>query len=292
MQKLLVFQSLWAMERHQPDGIEFTIEESVEKIIAAGYDGISVPFIDRSAAKRVSDLLAGTGLGIEGMCFPASVEGLKIELELAAELGVHHLDIQPDIRPRRVSEAVAILEGWDQLASQVDFPVVIETHRNRMTNDLFFTLDLIESFPRIKLLADLSHYVVSREWWPPVAEENHRHVHRILDHAWAFHGRVASQEQIQVEVSFPQHKAWFDLFLEWWGYGFASWRRRAGPEETLSFVCELGPQPYAISGANGYDLSDRWNDALILRDRVKALWKQGQEGMASCQSRQEAVGES
>ena len=124
----------------------------------------------------------------------------------------------------------------------------------------------------MKLLADLSHFLVGREFAWPVDAENHALIHRVLDNAWAFHGRVASREQVQVEISFPHHKMWLDLFLEWWEYGFRSWRRRAGPDDSLAFVCELGPKPYAITGGDGNDLSDRWTEALLMRDKVRALW--------------------
>ncbi len=272
MQKLIVLQSLWAMERRQTDGFERTLDENVAMIIEAGYDGVSTDWRDRARSRRIAELLKPHGMVAEGQCFPRTVDELKLVLEIATETGLHHLDIQPDVRPRTMAECVPLIEGWMRLAEEVDFPVYIETHRDRMTTDLYFVLDLIDRFPDIRLLADLSHFLVGREFADPVSDENHAYIHRVLDHSWALHGRVASREQAQVEISFPHHRKWLDLFLGWWDYGIRSWRKRAGAQEELSFVCELGPQPYAIAGADGNDLSDRWSDALILRREVKALW--------------------
>jgi hypothetical protein len=210
----------------------------------------------------------------EGQCFPKTVDHLKPILELCTEHRVHHLDIQADVRPRRLQECIPLLEGWRRLAEQVDFPVYFETHRDRMTTDLFFTLDLLDCFPDLKLLGDLSHFFVGREFTVPVSDEHHQHMQRILDNCWAFHGRVASREQVQVEISFAHHKPNLDLFLGWWEYGFRSWRKRSAQDASLAFTCELGPKPYAISGADGNDLSDRWTDALLMREHVTKLWQQ------------------
>lgn len=275
MQKLLVFQSMWAMERRHTDGIERTPEENVEMIANAGFDGISTIWVDRKWVSRVHALVEARGMTAEGQCFPQTVDDLKPVLEIAAEFKLHHLDIQPDVRPRRLQDCIPLLEGWRRLAEEVDFPVYIETHRDRMTTDLFFTLDLLDCFPDLRLLADLSHYLVGREFSSPISEENHALIHRILDNSWAFHGRVASREQVQIEISFPHHKEWLDLFLDWWDYGFKSWSRRAGPDDALAFVCELGPKPYAIAGPDGNDASDRWEEAFMMRDRVRDLWDQG-----------------
>lgn len=148
----------------------------------------------------------------------------------------------------------------------------VETHRDRMTTDLFFTLHLLDCFPDLKLTGDLSHYLVGREFAWPVAEENHRLMHRIIDNCWGFHGRVASREQVQVPISFKHNKPWVDLFMGWWEYGFRSWRRRAPGDATLTFLCELGPKPYAITDANDADLSDRWQEALMMKDMIRDLW--------------------
>jgi hypothetical protein len=65
---------------------------------------------------------------------------------------------------------------------------------------------------------------------------------------------------------------WVDLFMGWWEYGFRSWRKRAGKDATLAFTCELGPKPYAITGRDGNDTTDRWAEALAMKDMVRDLW--------------------
>jgi hypothetical protein len=272
MQKILFFQSMWAMQRRHTDGIERSIEENVEMILSAGYDGVSMSLTDAAAIRRVNALIKPHGKVLEPHSFPQTVDDLKPVLELCTELGVHHLDVQADVRPRKISECVPLIEGWRRLAEQVDFPVYLETHRDRMTTDLYFTLDLLDCFPDLRLLGDLSHFLVGREFATPISDENHALIHRVIDNCWAFHGRVASREQVQIEISFPHHKMWLDIFLGWWEYGFRSWKKRAGANDTLGFVCELGPKPYAITGRDGNDTTDRWQEALMLRDHVRKLW--------------------
>lgn len=273
-QRLEIYQSLWAMERRHTDGHERSLEENIAMIAQAGFDGVSAGYASRDDVRRLTALLAPRGLQVEAQCFPRTVDDLQPVLELATEFGVHHIDLQPDVRPRRIDECLPLIDGWTRLAEQVDFPVYIETHRDRMTTDLHFTLDLLDARPNLKLLGDISHYLVGREFAWPVSDENHAAMQRILDHSWAFHGRVASREQVQIEISFEPHRMWVDLFLDWWRYGFASWRRRAGPDDSLTFTCELGPKPYAIIGRDGNDTTDRWAESLLMRDWIRDLWNE------------------
>ena len=171
-----------------------------------------------------------------------------------------------------LEDCIPLLEGWQRLGEEAGIDVLIETHRDRMTTDLFFTLDLLDRLPDLRLLGDISHFLVGREFAWPVSDENHALIHRILNNSWAFHGRVASREQVQIEISFPHHRPWVDLFLGWWEYGFKSWRKRAGSDDTLAFTCELGPKPYAITGRDGEDTTDRWEESLLLMQEARDLW--------------------
>jgi hypothetical protein len=271
-QRLLVYQSLWAMERRRPDGEEWPLSRQLEMIRDAGFDGAGVRFIDPSFARDVTGFLRDHGMSWQAQCYPKTVADLEPVLALVEELGADHVNLQPDIRPYRLSECLPYIEGWRRLAAASKIPVHIETHRDRMTTDLFFTLRLLDCFPDLRLTGDISHYLVGREFAWPVSGENHALMHRILDNCWGLHGRVASREQIQVQLDFPQHLGWVELFMGWWEYAMRSWRRRAGPDAALTFLCELGPPPYAITGADGYELSDRWEETLKMKDMVRLLW--------------------
>ncbi len=273
MQQLRVYQSLWAMERRRPDGHEWTLEQKLAMIRDAGFDGAGVRFFDRDYAREVTTFLREHGMSWQAQCYPRSVDELRPIIEHVQEFGADHINLQADVRPYTLDECVPYIEGWRRLADDAGIALHIETHRDRMTTDLFFTLQLLDRFPDLRLTADLSHYVVGREFAWPISDENHALMHRIIDNAWGFHGRVASREQIQLQLAFPQHQKWLQLFMQWWEYGFRSWRRRAPPDGVLTFLCELGPPEYAMTGADGYELSDRWQEAGCMKDCVRTLWQ-------------------
>lgn len=98
-QRLVVFQSLWAMERRHTDGWERSLDDNVRMVAEAGFDGISAHYTDRACVRRLAQLRSDHGLDAQGQCFPRTIDDLQPVLENAAEFGLHHLDIQPDVRP-------------------------------------------------------------------------------------------------------------------------------------------------------------------------------------------------
>jgi hypothetical protein len=272
-QQLRVLQSLWAMERRLANEPEWPLQTQLAMIRDAGFDGAGVRFIDPAFATEVTSFLRDHNMIWQAQCYPRDVDGLKPVLELVAQLGCDHVNLQPDVRPHRIEQCIPLLEGWRRLANEARVAVNIETHRDRMTTDLYFTLQLLDCFPDLRLTADVSHYLVGREFAWPVDDVNHAMIHRILDQSWAIHGRIASREQVQISLGFPQHAGWVGLFMGWWEYAIRSWKKRAGPDAILTFLCELGPPPYAITGPDGAELSDRWQDALAMKTIIRALWQ-------------------
>ncbi len=276
--ELLTFQSMWAMERLPWRGEEWSFEEKVDRLAEAGFDGAAVEFDDYESAQEITRLLRERDMKWSVECYPTTVEQLREPIELANEFGIEyatHVNLQPNVRPSTVLESIPLIIGWMQIADEAGIEVLFETHRDRMTTDLLYTLQLIDAVPPMRLTADLSHYLVGREFRWPVSEANTELIHRIVERADAFHGRVASREQVQIQISFPHHRQLLDQFLAWWGEGFRRWRGRSNDGDRLIFTTELGPPEwYAISGPDGDEMSDRWAEALQLRDAVQELWAQ------------------
>jgi hypothetical protein len=137
---------------------------------------------------------------------------------------------------------------------------------------MYFTLQLMEMVPEMRLCADLSHFVVDRELRAPVPERDQAYIESILDRSDCFQGRVASREQVQVAINFPQHQEWVEIFKGWWKYGIREWRRRSPEDATLVFLCELGPPPYAITDGEQRELSDRWAESLQIAGWIRKIW--------------------
>ena len=116
-------------------------------------------------------------------------------------------------------------------------------------------------------------YVVDREVSLPLREDEAELIDKILRRADAFQGRISSAQQIQLQLEFPQHQKWVVQFLDWWETGFRYWRKRAAADDTLIFQTELAPPEYAMTGPDGMEMSNRWEESLIMKGWIEGLWK-------------------
>ncbi|RZV39046.1 MAG: sugar phosphate isomerase/epimerase [Chromatiales bacterium] len=274
MQKLAIYQSLWGMQLRNPNRAERSDEEAFAMVAEAGFDGMCLDPSVEEIAENLDrqNLFEAHGLGCMVNAFPYSPDDMEPLLDLANDMNACMVNVISGVMPIRPEEAVPVVRDWIGTAKRKRMPMLFETHRDGLLNDLYFTLQLMELVPDMRLCADLSHFVVDRELRAPVPERDEQYMRSVLDRSDCFQGRIASREQVQIQIDFPQHRQWVDIFKAWWKYGIAQWRKRNDDDATLVFLCELGPPPYAITDANQDELSDRWQESLQIRDWVRDIW--------------------
>ena len=262
---------------------EASTADKFDRVRAAGFDGMAIDLgaLTYGEAEATVPHFARTGLKGALTAFPKSIEDLRPALALAHRIQSPYVVVIGQEMPVAVADMIPVVEGWLEVAAQEGMPLQFETHRNCITNDLFATVQLLEAVPAMRLAADLSHYVVDREMPCPPTPYLQSLIGRILDRSDSFQGRIAARGQIQLALNFPQNAKWVALFRDWWRQGFASWRaRHAEDAAPCVFLCELGPPDYAITGADGRELSDRWVEALQLRRWAQELWSEAAGGAA------------
>ena len=266
---LKIAQSLWAMEPWED------LAETVARVAEAGFDGLAIDLgaADAALAYEAAPLLERAGLTPLVVAFPRSVPSLRGTLRMARSFGAPFVTVIGQVIPLTVEGAIPVVRRWIEMGEEEGVALQFETHRNCITNDLVFTLPLLDAVPEMRLALDLSHYVVDRELRLPLSPFDADLFARCMARGDSLQGRVASRGQIQLPLGFPQHAKWERLFEAWWREAFARWRATDPPGTERWFLCELGPPDYALTGPDGRELSDRWTEALDLRARALRLWR-------------------
>ena len=278
MPYLDVFQSLWAMSAYEESAEH--IDTSVERIIDAGYAGINLVMFPEMWAQNEACIkaIAGTSLDVTLTTQPGyggQSLGDMLDQVQASGARVRHVTLVPQIMPRIVNDCVEALQSWLEQGEERGVPLYLETHRNSITQCPDFTGLLLEAMPHLWLEGDLAHFVIAQEWDEFRMHPDHKTlIDLILKRCGAFQGRVASSTQAQVQIDFPQHQMWVEMYKKWWEFGFRAWREHHAnePDARLVFVNELGPPPYAITDSQGNELSDRWQEALTIKTWVEGIW--------------------
>jgi hypothetical protein len=282
MGSISVFQSLWATELRIPGIPELPVAERFDHVKAAGFDGMAIDLgaLSLETARSAAPHYARTGLKSLVLAFPRTIEELRSQLTFAKDIGSPFVIVVGQVMPITVADMVEVVKAWLALAAEVGMPIQFETHRNCITNDLFATLQLLDAVPRMRLSADLSHYVVDREMPCPPPAWMQALIERVLERSDSFQGRVAARGQIQLPLGFPQSRKWLELFLGWWEQGLRSFASRCDHDAEAVFLCELGPPDYALTGAYGRELSDRGAEALLLAQYARDIWQRVRHGAA------------
>ncbi|MEE4024074.1 hypothetical protein V1Y59_13380 [Gordonia sp. PKS22-38] len=265
---LTVYQSLWAMEDLPSTDAPWTLAEQIARIDDAGFAGIAVDLGARQApaADDLAPLLRGTALRRMVFAFVGDRAALSAAIDYAHRIGADRMVVCAQIYGFDPVPLAATLRDWYETCRQAGITMQVETHRNTVTNDLRFTALLIEHLdPRIELAGDLSHFVCANELPDDPTPEHEALIAAVLGRCGSLQGRIATRGQVQIPLGTPAGAVWEKRFRGWWEAGFRSIAARH-PSDDVVFCTELGTRPYAITDLAGNELSDRWTEALTLKD--------------------------
>jgi hypothetical protein len=154
------------------------------------------------------------------------------------------------------------------------FDLLFETHRDSLLNDLYYTLEVIDAIPELLLTADLSHFVIGAAILrlPRAARSSVLcSVFMIVAIASRAEWRRASRSKRRLEVA--AHAPWVALFKGLWKDGLRSWRSRKSGERHVYLLVRIGSAAVCdYRRQSKLELSDRWREALQMREWVRGIW--------------------
>ncbi|MQY31784.1 sugar phosphate isomerase/epimerase family protein [Nocardia aurantia] len=282
--RLELFNSLWAMEDLPYRGARaWSLDEQLDLLERNGFDGAAVDLgaRQRPEATRLAAALRGRVLRVAVFAFAGTDAEIGTALRYADTVGADRMVVCGRLFDDDSAALAAVLGRWHRRCAGAGVAMQLETHRHTLTEDLRRTVALLNVLdPAIRLAIDLSHYVCGSEIPLPVPDAVDELLTTVLDRTESVQGRVATRCQVQIPLGFPQHRGWEDQFRDWWIRAFtAVLRHRDGGSEPVMFCTELGTTPYAITGPDGHELSDRWADTLTLRDRAAAAFDAALDGL-------------
>ena len=275
--RLKIYQSKWALIGLPRGGKEWSIEEKILRVKEAGFEGIETEEI-LDNEQQIVELVRkhGLDLGMGSSKILQSVEEVRRGLEICKRTGAKYYIIVAGSAFMNDDKMVTFARDSIRASVDVGVPLLFETHRHSLTESSYRVLRLVDRVPEIRFCADLSHYVVSGSLGGGSAAEWVQLWGPILDRCYSFQCRISNGEQVQVDVGDGKSKLaqkWVDLWTEI----LRRWLKQARPGDMFPVTSELGPPGYSIVDLHGAEISDRWQQALVMKQLTEQAWKKARE---------------
>lgn len=244
--ELLLVRHLW--------GFSDSIVDAAPRAKAAGYAGIEAGVRAPGDPAMIRDALASHGLAFIAQIHSddftphAGVEDhladFRRKTEWLRPIGPARVNCHPGRDCWSHEQAVRFVREIVQIASDLPFPVSLETHRSRILFNPYSTLNLLDAVPELRLTVDLSH-------WTCVCERlfdlNHpadrAMLQTIAAHTDYLHARVGTPQSPQIpDPRTPEALPTVEEFESWWRL-ILEVQGQAGTKQMM--ICpEFGPPPY------------------------------------------------
>ena len=269
--RLRVGHSLWSLIKLPMNAeTEWTLDEKFSRVKAAGFESVEC-WLDDSNEAEIKAGLDRHGLRLILGHRPFTPEDVRGTVERAVRLGADFVFCQPASAYTPIAEVVEVVTKGRKIANDAGIHFFVETHRNNFTENLRQTLELIDAVPDIRFTADFSHFVVVGEFYGWEGEGAIERMAPVLERVSHAHGRISDGEAVQVDVGDGTTDP-AKFFVRMWSSAMRSWRAAAGPGDVFPFSSELGPPRYAPTLPNGQEVSDRWEQSLVMKKLAEEAW--------------------
>jgi hypothetical protein len=268
--KLWIAINVWGLEKLPSGGPEWSLDEKLKRLREAG--GFDV--IDRytvadpksmAAVEELDALVEKYGFKVGMATSIDRLEELDVAVSLAKKAGTPYIDVMVGPYTMPEADAVRLMETISERFRREKIAVAFQTHRGLVTQDLLRTVAYTKSLPDLRFDLDLSHYFVAGEIGEDPGAAALAAFDVILERAVMLDGRVSNGEQVQIDIGPDGDNPHAKRFAALWKRTMVAWLERAKPGDVLPFRVELGPPSYAILDLKGREISDRWEQTLVLR---------------------------
>ena len=220
-------------------------------------------------------MLRDRNLGIGFSTTATEADDLLPYIELAHRMRGDYLTVQVPGSLQASPRIADLLEEMYELANDAGLPLFIETHRGTVTQDLRRTVKVINRFKKVRFTGDFSHYVLAGELGGGWSDDVWDHFQQIAAALRNWRGRISFGEQIQDDIGDGAGEP-ARQFKKLWTTGFAAWLEKARAGDVLPFGCQLGPVPYSLTDLSGREISDRWEQCLVIKRLAEEAWADAQ----------------
>lgn len=253
----------------------------LQKAVADGYDGVEINFPEEDGfvAEFLTELehlrktthpdfifIAQQVLSNQNETVNGYIERLTNRLDFLITLKPDYINSHTGKDFFEFSDNCKIIEITQQLSKSSGIPIWHEIHRGRFSFHLKTLLNYIEVFPKIKLIADFSHFCVVSE--SNLADQQDL-LSKLYPHIRHIHARVGFEQSPQVNHPFaPEWESYLERYLNWWQQIIA--KQQSHQLEYLTITPEFGPFPYMPQEPFTLKpLSNQWEVNLQIKDYLQ-----------------------
>jgi hypothetical protein len=262
---LRLVESFWALSQR-----ELPVERALEQAcINNGLEYFEAGLRDERLA-TIKALLSRFSLKLIAQGWATSAKEADQFIQRAAELQAVALNMHLGHAYMTTCEAADLVGAVHNQAAAYGIPLLLETHRGRLTQDLFRTADLLAHLQDTVITLDISHYIVAGETLGGSEERFRANIEPLLERTAVIHGRISNGQSIQVPTN--DDFAFSDLLQSLWQQAMSIWLRDAPKDAVFLFEPEIGPPPYAYLTSSGKETFSREAESRQLAEIAHRAW--------------------